>query len=348
MWSTRSASQAWSPYPLLGGGSRQRIRDVYSTAQSAKLHLDVHELPGRADGRRLHRRNVGQLDLRLYEEIDEDDREPRPDHPAALSMRYPNETTPADQFIRSLFLDFLVYDNAYALIAPAAERQLSHVVAAGASGWNCPASSIFDAENYRFHNPQNGTYADFTPDQILHWRGENPHDHGSASRSLETLRKVVAEDAALQQANVELANCGMQKPVWVFRPLEAPEWSPEARSGSRRTWNRLRQSTDMPAVLEEGMELRDFGVSPNDAEALDVRQWLLAEVAQAYGVPGPMVGLDGDLEKAQQSFYADTLPPYCEEFTRVLNHLLLVREYGETDSDVRVQPGREADGRRAA
>ena len=35
-------------------------------------------------------------------------------------MRYPNETTPSDQFIRSLFLDFLVHDNAYALLAPPA------------------------------------------------------------------------------------------------------------------------------------------------------------------------------------------------------------------------------------
>ena len=91
------------------------------------------------------------------------------------------------------------------------------------------------------------------------------------------------------------------------------------------------ESTDKPVVLEEGMELRDFGVSPNDAEALDVRKWLLAEVAQAYGVPGPMVGLDGDLEKATASFYADTLPPYCEQFTRALNHLLLVRKYSDTD-----------------
>ena len=103
-------------------------------------------------------------------------------------------------------------------------------------------------------------------------------------------------------------------------------------TGPRRTCrNRLRRSTDKPVVLEEGMELRDFGVSPNDAEALDVRKWLLAEVAQAYGVPGPMVGLDGDLEKATASFYADTLPPYCEQFTRALNHLVLVRKYRDTD-----------------
>ena len=324
-------NQAWSPYPLLGGGSRQRISDVYSTAQTAGYTWMYTNSPAVRTVIDCIRRNVGQLDLRLFEELEEGDREPRPEHPAALSMRYPNETTPSDQFIRSLFLDFLVHDNAYALLVPAAGRQLNM--------WWLPAfrmelsgESIFDAENYRYHNPQNGTFTDFSPDQILHWRGENPHDQRLGLSLLETLRKVVAEDAALQQANVELANSGMQKPVWVFRPLEAPEWSPEARSRAEEDLrNRLRKSTDMPAVLEEGMELRDFGVSPNDAEALDVRKWLLAEVAQAYGVPGPMVGLDGDLEKATASFYADTLPPYCEQFTRALNHLLLVRKYSDTD-----------------
>ena len=29
------SERAWTPYPLLGGGSRQRILDVYNTAKSA-------------------------------------------------------------------------------------------------------------------------------------------------------------------------------------------------------------------------------------------------------------------------------------------------------------------------
>jgi hypothetical protein len=173
---------------------------------------------------------------------------------------------------------------------------------------------------------------DFLPDQIFHWRGENPHDQRLGLSKLETLRKVVAEDAALQQANVELANSGMQKPVWLFRPLEAPPWTPEARQRAEEDFrNRLKRRTDSPVIAEEGMELRDFGVNPNDAEALDVRKWLLQQVATEYGVPGPMVGLEGDLEKAQQIFYSDTLPPYTEDFTRALNHHVLVGKYGLTD-----------------
>jgi HK97 family phage portal protein len=321
----------WNPYPLLGGGSRQRIGEAFNTAQSANYMWMYTNSPAVRTVIDTIRFNIGQLDLRLYEELGLDRREPRPDHPAALSLRYPNPTTPSDKFVRSLFLDKLTYDNAYALVQEVGRRQLSF--------WWLEAhrveilgDSTFDPQGYRYHVPNQGTFVDFPPEMVFHWAGENPHDQRLGLSKLETLRKVVAEDAALQQANVELANSGMQKPVWIFRPLDAPQWTPEARQRAEEDFrNRLKRRTDSPVIAEEGMELRDFGVNPNDAEALDVRKWLLEQVATAYGVPGPMVGLEGDLEKAQQIFYSDTLPPYTEDFTRALNHHVLVGKYGLTD-----------------
>jgi hypothetical protein len=143
---------------------------------------------------------------------------------------------------------------------------------------------------------------------------------------------VIAEDAALQQAVVELANSGLQAPAWVFRPLEAPEWSNQARKGFEEDLsNRIRRQNKHPVVLEEGMELRSFGVSPKDAEMMQVRRWAIEQVARAYGVPLGMVGLAENLEEARSQFYSDTLPPYCENYTKMLNQRLLVRVYGWTD-----------------
>jgi phage portal protein BeeE len=64
---------------------------------------------------------------------------------------------------------------------------------------------------------------------------------------------------------------------------------------------------------------------------MEVRRWAIERVAREYGVPLGMVGLDDNLEEARSQFYADTLPPYCEEFTRMLNQRILVRVYGWTD-----------------
>jgi len=131
---------------------------------------------------------------------------------------------------------------------------------------------------------------------------------------------------------VELANAGLTEPAWVFRPLEAPQWSNEARRGFEEDLtNRMRRRNKTPVVLEEGMELRSFGVNPKDAEMMAVRRWAIERVAAVYGVPLGMVGLADNLAEAQTQFYSDTLPPYCEEFTKMLNQRILVRVYDWTD-----------------
>jgi HK97 family phage portal protein len=320
----------WSPWPLLGGGQRQRILDAYNTAQSANYAWLYSNSPAVRTVVDVIARNVGQLDLRLYEEISEAERQPKPDHAAALSLRYPNETTPSDKFIRSLFKDFLLFDNAYALLTEAPGGQLSlnrmpaHLI-------EIRGASMFNAEGYRFHL-RDGTYADFDPAQVLHWCGENPNDPRMGVSRLDTLRAVIAEDAALQAATVELANAGLTEPAWVFRPLDAPAWSNEARQGFEEDLtNRLKRRNKMPVVLEEGMEMKSFGVSPKDAQMFEIRRWAIERVAAVYGVPLGMVGLADDLAAAQAQFYSDTLPPYCEEFTKMLNHRILVRVYNWTD-----------------
>jgi len=322
--------RGWAPYPLLGGGSRQRILNAFNTAQSANYAWVYTNSPAVRTVVDVIVRNVGQLDLRLYEELSESERQPRPDHPAALSMRYPSETVTSDGLVRSLFKDFLVFDNAYALLTPAPSRQLG-VTWVPAHLVEVLGSSLFNADGYRVHR-SDGTFVDFTPDQILHWHGENPHDPRVGLSRLDTLRSVIAEDAALQAATVELANSGLTEPAWVFRPLEAPEWENEDRKGFEEDLrNRLtRRNRGFPVVLEEGMELKSFGVSPKDAQMMEVRRWAIEQVAREYGVPLGMVGLNDQLEEARSQFYSDTLPPYCEEYTRMLNLRVLVRVYNWT------------------
>jgi len=324
------SDRQWAPWPVLGGGSRQRILDAFNTAQSANYAWIYTNSPAVRTVVDVLVRNIGQLDLRLYEEIDEAERQPKPDHPAAMSLRYPSATVTSDAFIRSLVKDFLLFDNAYALLTPAPGRQLM-LNRVPAHMMEIRGASLFVAEGYRVHL-RDGTFANYAPDQILHWCGENPNDPRMGVSRLDTLRAVIAEDAALQAATVELANSGLQEPMWAFRPLDAPEWTNTARQGFEEDLtNRLKRRNRTPVVMEEGMELRGFGVSPRDAQMFEVRRWAIERVAAVYGVPLGMVGLDDKLEEARSQFYADTLPPYCEEFTKMLNLRVLVRVYNWTD-----------------
>lgn len=322
--------QNWNAHPLLGGGARQRIQEAYATAQTAGYHWMYCNSPAIRTVVDVIVRNVGQLDLRLYEEIDEAERQPRPEHAAALSLRYPNSTTPSDRFVRSMFLDFLTFGNAYALMLPAPQGQLT-LQWIPAHRIEISGPNLFDPDTYWVIR-RDGLKFPFMPEAVLHWRNENPFDPRLGLSPLETLRNVIAEDAAMEAANVELAKSGMTSPSWVFRPIEAPDWTNEARQRAEEDLEaRLKRSNSKPVILEESMELRDIGVSPRDAQALDVRRWTTEKIAAQYGVPLAMVDLDDNVDQARSVFYADCLPPYCESFTKTLNTLVLVRHYNEPD-----------------
>lgn len=326
----QSLRGGWSPLPQLGGGARQRIVEAFQTAKTANYAWLYANSPALRSVIDVIVRNVGQLEMRLYEEIDESERRPRPDHPAALSLRYPSETVPADQFVRTMFRDYLISADAVAVMFPAPSQRISFKWIP-ISRVQFLGSNMFDADTYRIYDQLSGSYTDVPAARVLHWRGEHPEDPRLGLSHLETLRSILAEEAAMQQANIELANSGMSQQTWVYRPGDAPDWSNEARRGFEEDLaNRIRGSNKLPVVLEEGMELRPMGVSPKDAEALDLRKWIKGEVADEYGVPRGMVGLADNLEEARSQFYTDTLPPYCEEFTKMLNLRILVREYGWT------------------
>ena len=167
---------------------------------------------------------------------------------------------------------------------------------------------------------------------MLHWHGANPADPRVGLSHIDTLRGVIAEDAALQQASVELANAGLQEPTWVFRPVDAPKWSTAAEKGfTEDLANRIKSRNRRPVVLEEGMELRSFGVTPHDAEMMALRRWAVAQVASEYDVPNGKVGLEPVSQEVEDSFVSDCLKPLCKDLAHMLNHRILVRVYDWTD-----------------
>jgi HK97 family phage portal protein len=326
------AARQMRPFPGLGGTNinTSKIQAAFSTAQSASYAWMYGASPAVRTVVDLVARNVGQLDLRLYEELSESERVPRPDHNAAISLQRPSPEQTRDQFVRSVMQDYLLFWNAYAVKFRAGNGRLSFK-RLPASRVEILGQSLFDPEGYKVYR-LDGTYVILTPEDVVHWRGENPDDPRLGLSPLETLRSVVAEDAALQATLVELSKSGLAGPAWVYRPLEAPEWSNLARQGFEEDLtNRLRRSNRTPPVMEEGMELRSDAMSPKDAEMLAVRKYAVQQVASLYGVPLGMVGLADDVAAAQSEFYADTLPPYCEAFTRQLDLSVLQVEYGETE-----------------
>jgi HK97 family phage portal protein len=306
-------------YHRLGGTNlnTQRVREAWLQVQSASYSYMYERQPAVRRVVDYISRNVRQLELSLYERVSETDRRLDPDHTAARTMAQPNDLGPADAWIYDFVADFLVNENAYAVKLTGPRRTLLIRIPPPAMGVH--TSGRFTIDGYRIHR-SDGTYFDLPPEDVLHWRGYAPENAHLGLSRLETLRQILAEDAASQSANVELLKSGLQKPGVIERPIEAPEWSEDARKRFQESFaNQVKSSSRRTPVLEEGMKFADLGVSPKDAEMLEGRRFTNEEVASLYGLKH--IPPEGEDERRQ--FLADVLAPLCEEFASVLDFGLL-------------------------
>ena len=310
------------------GGTNQQVRAAWLRGQQASYGWMYSNTPAVRAVVDYIARNVAQLGLKLYERVDDTERRRAEDHPAARLMAAPGGRVPAGRFICELVTDFLVYDNSYALkLRPRNGGELTLIrlppervaVSGGA----------FAAEVYRVFRTD-GTHFDVSPDDVVHWRGYNPADPLLGLSRLETLRSSITEDRVSQATTVELMKNGL-KGGHIERPLEAPDWSEEARGRFQEGWRNQRASSPrLDPVLEEGMRWVPTAISPKDAELLAGRRFTVEEIARVYGLPPEVVGLiesGGDLPEARKLVYTDVLPPITESLAGQLDQDLLVSEF---------------------
>jgi HK97 family phage portal protein len=314
--------------PRLGGSNiaQQRIGSVFVKAQSASYAYMYKRQPAVRSVVDYIARNTAQLGLRLYERVDDDERDHAGDHPAAESLRNPNPQTPGQQFIFNLVASFLIYDDAFALKFQGPGRRITCLyIPAHAVG--IVGQDFFRAEAYRIYR-FDGTSFDVSVDAMIHWRGYDPEEPRSGFSKLETLREELTADATARAAKTELDRAGLMPKGWIERPNDTPDWSVEARDRFMEDWaNMTRNQGRKTPVLEESMVFKQAGVSPEDAQLLESRQFTKGEVAAIFGMEHcPPAG-----EEERRQFYADVLPPYCEMLCSYLDLQVLQQEYGLDD-----------------
>lgn len=311
-----------NPYPALGGtnvrvsAAYQRGIDatygwMYSTQPAVRSVIDYI-----AD-------NAAQLTLNLYKRTDEEEREKSNDHPAAKSMRYPNLHTSSKAFIRDLFTDYLIWNNAYFVKfggqgPRVLERAIpSHVTVDGGR---------FTATAYWFWRDDGTWFGPIPPEAMFHWHGPNPADGLLGLSKLETLRQELASDAAVATAMVELAKGGL-KGGHIERPADVPEWSAEDRNRFFELWKKAKADPQGTPILDEGMTYHQDSISPKDASVIDARKFTKEVVAQQFG----MDEFPPKSEEARMQFYSDVLAPLIGQFCAQLDLDLVQGEFGATD-----------------
>ncbi len=312
------------------GGTNQQVVNAWEQAQSSSYAWMYRTQPAVRTTIDYIARNAAQLPLKLFERISDDNRESRSEHPAAQTMRHPYQNVPPKRWIFNFIADFLLYDNAYAIKFDNAGgtrtlvRVPPHMV-------GIVSSSKFSLDGYRIHRENGTTYPEIgvlSPENLIHWVGYNPDDPRVGLSQLETLRETLAEEAAAVTASTELLKSGLQKNGWVYRPLEAPDWGTAGREHFEQDlYNRVTGSSKRWPVLEEGMEIRDLGVTPKDAEMLEGRRFTKETVAAEYGLEN----VPPQDEEERKQFHSDVLAPLVEDLAEVLDENLLRAEYAADD-----------------
>jgi HK97 family phage portal protein len=175
----------------------------------------------------------------------------------------------------------------------------------------------FYATGYRFTG--NRGFTDLDADRVVHFRLPNPEDPRVGLSPLESLRRTLAEADAADQYRAGLWRSGARISGVISRPADAPEWSDAARARFRASWNARYSGAGSEIggtpILEDGMQFTEASFSARDSQYVESRRLSEEEVARAFHVPPPMVGLlenatFSNITEQHAMLYSDCLGPW--------------------------------------
>lgn len=281
-------------------------------------------------------RNIAQLGLPLYERVGDSDRQRLQDHPLARLLRKPNPWTTRYRFINALVHDFAIYDNAYWLktrvdsTTNALVRIPPQMIKPAGDNWVTPD---------RFEVNGGKGKVIYPADQIVYFRGYGLQADAGIS-PLEALRRILREAHTGSEMREQTMRNGARASGYLYRPLDAPAWSTEARERFRSAWQSQYTGSGPGAggtpILEDGMTFVAASQSAKDLQYIEGRKLTREEVAAAYFVPPPMVGiLDhatfSNITEQHKMLYQDTLGPWLTMIEEEIE-LQLVGDF-EADPD---------------
>ena len=236
-------------------------------------------------------RNIAQLGLPLYERVGDADRQRLQDHPLAKMLRQPNPWTSRYRFISALVHDFSIYNNAYWLKTkfPNGQGGLVRIpppiIKTSGTDWLTPGA---------FEVRGNRGVQIYPRDQIVYFRGFGV-DADEGISPLEALRRTLREEFTAGEMREQTMRNGARMSGYLVRPKDAPEWSDTARDRFKRSWQAQYSGSGPGAggtpILEDGMQFTPVSQTARDLQYVESRKLTREEVAAAYHIPPPMIGI---------------------------------------------------------
>jgi HK97 family phage portal protein len=271
-------------------------------------------------------RNIAQLGVHVFRRVSDTDRERLADHELANWLHNPTPYVTRYRLIESLLIDLGVFLNGYWLKIRQADRiglqrlPPEQVVPAGG------LVPVF----YRWTTAHGDVY-DLPPSEVVHFGGHNPTSPLMGLAPLETLRRLLAEDIAAQDHREAFWQNAARIEGIAERPVGAKVWTSEQIESWRAQWAKFatNAASGQIAVFQEGMTFKPVAFSPRQAEYSTARKLTREEVAAAFHVPLPMVGIlehatFSNIREQHKQLYQDCLGPWLVMLAEEIERQLLI------------------------
>ncbi len=176
-------------------------------------------------------------------------------------------------------------------------------------------------------DPRNLTERPLERWDFIAWRRPNPCHPEQAMSPLEQLRDTLELEGAARVANKALYSRGGKHSIILKTPknfgsapslvLKRLSEQYQDRHGGVENWGK-------PLILEDGMEPVQLDHSPEDLQYVEARRLNREEIAAAFDIPPPAIGiLDratfSNVTEQNRMLYRTTMPPLLQSFESMIN-----------------------------
>lgn len=312
--------------------SRPRVPSVTSVAMTSDYSLAYGEI-WRKHGSvqtvvNFLGRNIGSLSLHLFRRVGDTDRERVRDHAISRLLREPAPGMTPYAFMDAMVRDLAIYDR-YLAIKVKVPGRVGALLRIPPTMWHVSDKGTWYAPEKFVVRGAKGEKT-FSAEDVVYILGYSPDGELGGVSSLESLRQVLAEEYEAARMRQQTFRNGARSSGYLERPAPQPgqqPWSKEARERFRAGWRAQYTGGGPEAggtpILEDGMKFSAAQQSAKDLQYIESRKLTREEVASAYFIPPPMVGiLDhatfSNIKEQHKQLYQDTLGPWLQRIQQEL------------------------------
>lgn len=251
----------------------------------------------------LRARALASLPVRVYERLDERSKRPARTHPITRVLAQPNMWQTRAELFGMLEAHRVLRGNAYAWInrvprqSPDGEErdQVVELIPMHPDQVEVPDDydDLGPVAIYKLHRRRGGV-VEIPAGDVLHLKGLSTD--GRKGRSvLQDAREMIGVALATQEHAAAFWSNDATPSVALTHPKTLSE---QARKHLRESWEAVygrSKEKSRTAILEEGMQIQQLGLSERDNQFLETRAFQRAEIASWFHVPPHMIG---DTEKS--------------------------------------------------